>query len=189
MLVRVVGQMLVAGAALAGLAALGAPLAAAAQECPHMLGSHQRLVDAGGAVVQDWTLTGLHPSTDPAPGYPLAGHLWEATVTVKAVSGAVTPVVPNFAAMGTDHRTYPVLWQLASPTGVSAATLPEGQTSTGKVYFDVTGANPAMVSYNAGGAEPAMMWCDMAAMGPMMAMPTADCPNCGADCACCNDKA
>ncbi|MDX1877905.1 DUF1942 domain-containing protein [Mycolicibacterium sp. 141076] len=177
---------MVAGAALAGLAALGAPPAgAAAEKCPHEVGSHQRLTDAGGAVVQDWTLTGLHASADAAPGYPLAGRLWEATVTVRAVSGAVTPVIPNFSAMGTDHRSYPVLWQLASPAGVSGATLAEGQTATGKVYFDVTGADPAMVSYSSGGPKPAMMWCDMAAMGPMMNMPMDDCPCCGPDCACC----
>jgi hypothetical protein len=168
------GQLLVAGAALAGLAAVGAPMAAAAvQECPHQLGSHQRLSDAGGAVVQDWTLTGLHPSADQAPGYPVAGRLWEATVTVRAASGAVTPIIPKFAAMGSDRHNYPVLWQVASPAGVSAATLAEGQTATGKVYFDVTGADPAMVTYSAGGAKPAMMWCDMATMST----PMTDCPD------------
>lgn len=186
---RVAGQMMVTSAALAAVAAIGAPPATAAmRECPHRLGSHQSLVDAGGAVAQDWTLTDLHASTDTTPGYPLTGHLWEATATVRAVSGMVTPVIPNFAAMGADHRTYPVLWQLASPTGLSAATLTEGQTSTGKVYFDVTGTNPAAVVYNTGGPKPAMMWCDMAAMAPMMAMSMTDCPNCGPNCNCCDGK-
>ena len=111
---------------------------------------------------------------------------------MRAVNGTVTPVIPGFEAMGTDHRSYPVLWQLASPSGISAATLAQGQSATGKVYFDVTGADPRMVTYSAGGPKPAMMWCDMAAMAPMMSkpmpMPMDDCPCCGPDCACCAGK-
>ena len=97
---------------------------------------------------------------------------------MRAVNGTVTPVIPGFEAMGTDHRSYPVLWQLASPAGIPAATLAEGATATGKVWLDVTGADPAAVIYTRGGARPAMMWCDMAAMAPMMAMPMDDCPCC-----------
>lgn len=182
---RIVRRVVVAAAALLGLVLLGAPAAGAAQQCPHRMGSHQQMVDAGGAVVQDWTLTDLRPSADPAPGYRLAGRLWEATVSVRAVKGAVTPVIPNFESMGTDHRSYPVLWQLASPSGISGATLAEGATVTGKVYFDVTGADPAAVMYTQAGAKPTMMWCDMAALAPMMTMPMDGCPCCGADCACC----
>lgn len=181
-----VRRMVVAAVALFGLVMLAAPVAAAAAEmCPHGLGSHQQLVDAGGAVVADWTLTDLRPSADPAPGYPLAGRLWEATVSVRAASGAVTPVIPNFHAMGAGGVQYPVLWQLASPLGISAATLAEGQSATGKVYFDVTGADPVAVVYSNGGPKPAMMWCDMAAMAPMMSMPMDGCPCCDDGCACC----
>ncbi|MBN9634683.1 MAG: MPT63 family protein [Actinobacteria bacterium] len=191
MQVYMVRRMVVAAGALFALGAMGAPLAAAAAEkCPHQMGSQQHLSDAAGAPVADWTLTGLHPSADTAPGYPLAGRLWEATVTVRAVSEAVTPVIPNFSAMGEHHAQYPVLWQLASPSGISAATLPPGQSATGKVYFDVTGADPMMVTYSTGGPKPAMMWCDMAAMAPMMSkpmpMPMDDCPCCDGGCDCCN---
>ncbi|WP_174814107.1 DUF1942 domain-containing protein [Mycolicibacterium phocaicum] len=187
-----VRRMVVAAAGMFGLAMMGAPLAAAAETCPHQMGSAQHLPDAGGGAAADWTLTGLHPSADPAPGYPLAGRLWEATVTVRAVSGAVTPMIPNFSAMGEQHAQYPVLWQLASPSGISAATLAQGQSATGKVYFDVTGADPMMVTYSAGGPKPAMMWCDMAAMAPMMSkpmpMPMDDCPCCDGGCDCCDNK-
>jgi hypothetical protein len=164
---------------------VGAPTSAAAgAQCPHRFGTAQRLVDANGAVVQEWTVTGLHPSADPATGYPLAGQLWEATVTVHAVSGAVTPIIPNLHAMSVAGEHYPVLWQVASPTGLSGATLAEGQSATGKVYFDVTGSAPAGVGYSAGAPMPAMMWCDDAAMmqmmksmaGPMRGMD--DCPCC-----------
>lgn len=185
---RMVRRMIVAAAALLGLLLLGTPAAGAAEQCPHRLGSHQQMTDAGGAVVQDWTLTDLRPSSDPAPGYPLAGRLWEATVSVRAVTGTVTPVIPGFEAMGTDHHSYPVLWQLASPSGISAATITEGATATGKVYFDVTGADPAAVLYTRNGSQPAMMWCDMAAMAPMMTMPMDDCPCCNTDCPCCTRK-
>lgn len=91
--------------------------------------------------------------------------LWEATVSVRAVKGAVAPMIPGIEAMGADHLGYPVPWQLASTSGISGATLAEGATATGKVYFAVTSAKPAI------------MWCDMA-------LPMADCLCCGADCAC-----
>lgn len=187
-----VRRMVIVGAALFALGAMGAPLAAAAETCPHQMGSQQQLSDASGAAVANWTLTGLHPSADPAPGYPLAGRLWEATVTVQAVAGAVTPIVPNFSAMGEHHAQYPVLWQLASPSGISAATLAPGQSAAGKVYFDVTGADPMMVTYSSGGSKPAMMWCDMTATAPMMSkpmpMPMDDCPCCDDGCDCCDKK-
>ena len=139
-------------------------------------------MDAGGAVIQEWTVTDLKKSADPAPGYPLVGRLWEATVSVQAISGTVTPIIPNFQAR-TAGGSYPVLWQLASPQGISGATIVQGQKATGKVYFDVTGADPLMVTYTGGGAQP-LMWCDCEAMmampmDAMMAMmPMGDCPHC-----------
>ncbi len=191
MMVRALRRMMVAAAAaLFALVMVGAPTAVAAMTCPHKMGSQQQLADSSGVATEQWTLTDLRPSADPAPGYPLAGRLWEATVTVRAVSGAVTPLIPNFGAMGAGHVQYPVLWQLASPSGISAATLTEGQAATGKIYFDVTSADPMVVSYSTGGPKPAMMWCDMAAMAPMMSkpMPMDDCPCCDAGCPGCAER-
>jgi len=157
----------------------GATASAATAGCPHQLGSHQQLVDAGGAVVQEWTVTGLRPSADPAPGYPLAGRLWEATASVRAVSGAVTPIIPNFQAVSASGDRSQVLWQLASPSGISGATISQGQMSSGKLYFDVTGPDPAAVSYLGADSKPVMMWCDDAPMMSMMtSMPMADCSCC-----------
>ena len=193
-MVRAVRRLIMAAVALFALMTMGAPLAAAAMKCPHQLGSQQQLTDAGGAATAEWTLTDLRPSSDAAPGYPLAGRLWEATVTVRAAAGAVTPVIPNFGAMGAGHTQYPVLWQLATPAGISAVTLSEGQSATGKIYFDVTGPDPMAVAYNAGGPKPAMMWCNMAAMAPMMSkpmtmsMPMDDCPCCDAGCPGCPER-
>jgi hypothetical protein len=145
---------------------LGDPgIAAAGENGMDAFGSKQRLTDAAGAVVQDWTVTDLKTSADLAPGYPLAGQLWEATATVEAISGTVTPMIPNFHASSADGRSYPALWQLASPQGISGATIAQGQRSTGKLYFDVTGGKPAMVTYM--GGMQSLMWCGCADMMPM----------------------
>jgi Domain of unknown function (DUF1942) len=182
--VRRLGSMavLVAMAAMVGVGFTG--VASAAEDCMHRFGSHQQVTDAGG--VQDWSVSDLKKSSDPAPGYPLAGQLWEATVSVTALSGTVTPVIPNFNASTEDGANYRVLWQLASPHGISPATLTQGQTSTGKVYFDVTGADPMAVTYNGGGSAPLMWCCDEA----MMSMPMDDCPCCTdhKPCPCCADQ-
>jgi hypothetical protein len=156
-------------------------IAAANANCMHAFGTHQRLMDAGGAVVQEWTVTDLKKSADPAPGYPLAGQLWEATASVEAISGAVTPIIPNFQAR-TAGGSYPALWQLASPLGISGATIAQGQTSKGKVYFDITGDDPMAVTYAGGRAKP-LMWCSC---DRMMSMPMDDCPHCreGQPCPC-----
>ncbi|MDM2175048.1 MULTISPECIES: DUF1942 domain-containing protein [Mycobacteriaceae] len=188
---------MVAAAAVMAILAAGVPLANAAKSgCPHTMGSHQRIGDAGGAVVQEWTVSGLRKSADPTPGYPVSGQLWEATATVRALAGTVTPIIPNLAAVSGSEEHYPVLWQVASPYGIPGATLAQGHTSTGKVYFDVTGAAAAMVTYQGGGAMPTAMWCEQGAMKAMMATmksaPDADCDCCadmptpGGDC--CADK-
>lgn len=168
-----------AASALLMLAFGGATASAATAGCPHRFGSHQQLVDAGGAVVQKWTVTGLRPSSDPAPGYPLAGRLWEATASVRAVLGTVTPIIPNVQAVSVSGDRYQVLWQLASPSGISGVTIGQGLTSTGKLYFDVTGPDPAAVTYVGADSKPVMMWCDDAGMmSMMMSMPMADCSCC-----------
>jgi hypothetical protein len=164
--------------AVIGMAGVAAPaIASAADECMHGFGSHQQLVDVPG-VMQEWTVTDLKKSADPAPGYLLAGQLWEATASVEAVSGPVTPIIPNFRAFTADGRSYQVLWQLASPQGIPGATLAQGQTSTGKLYFDATGADPVAVTYTGGAGHP-LMWCSCDAMMAMpMRMPMGNCPCC-----------
>lgn len=191
---------MVAAATVLTLLAISVPLANAAKGgCPHQMGSHQQISDAGGAVVQEWTISGLRKSADTVPGYPVAGQLWEATATVRAATGSVTPIIPNLSAVSGSEERYPVLWQVASPYGIPGATIAPGHTATGKVYFDVTGDNPAMVTYRAGSAAMSRaMWCEPGSMKAMMAAmkstPGSDCPCCadmpaptpGADC--CTDK-
>jgi hypothetical protein len=178
---RRIGKAIFAVAALAVIA-LGYPgVASAAQTCPHGFGSRQQLVDAAG--VQEWQVTDLRKSTDPAPGYPLAGALWEATASVTATSGTVVPLIPNFHAPTPDGGSYPALWEVASPQGLSPSALGAGQTATGKVYFDVTGADPVAVTYTNGGPQP-LMWC---CNESKMATPMANCSCCppGQPCPCC----
>lgn len=174
-----VTAVLMAMVAMVGLSFAG--VASAAMNCAHRFGSHQQVGDGGG--MQDWSVTDLKKSGDVALGFPVAGQLWEATATVTAMSGASTPVIPNFNATS-DRGSYPVLWQLASSQGISPATLAQGQTATGKIYFDVTGGNPMAVTYTASGAKP-LMWCCSDAM---MAMPMEKCLCCAdmkEPCPCC----
>ncbi len=105
-----------------------------------------------GNVVQGWTITDLKASADPIP-YPVAGTLWEATATDEAIQGGATPIVSNLNARAKSGQTYRVLFGVATPQGVNPSTLAQGEKTTGKVYFDVTGDTPDSVVYNAGGQD------------------------------------
>jgi Domain of unknown function (DUF1942) len=87
--------------------------------------------------------------TDRIP-QPVAGTLWEATATDDAIEGSATPIVSNLNARARSGETCRVLFGVATPQGVNPATLPQGQETTGKVYFDVVGDSPDSVVYNAG---------------------------------------
>lgn len=139
-------------AAAIGVAA--APLASADDVEVQSLGQAAVLTD--GNVVQHWTVTGLKPSTDSIPYWPV-GALWEATATDEAVAGGATPIVSNLNARANNGDTYRVLFGVATPQGVNPSTLAPGQKTTGKVYFDVTGATPDSVVYNAGGND-LLLW-------------------------------
>ncbi len=145
-------------AALAAAVSLSVVLApvAAADPSVDKFGGWNHLVDNGGQVITIWKITDLKPSTDTIPGYPLAGKLWEATAKVRAAKGSVTPIIPDLNARA-NGANYPVLWQAATPQGISGATLQQGDTSWGKLYFDVTGPAPTSVVYN-NGVEDLLVW-------------------------------
>ncbi|WP_234713871.1 MPT63 family protein [Mycolicibacterium chlorophenolicum] len=144
------------------LSTLLAPAASADDSAIHSLGSPAQL--ANGDIVQAWTITDLKPSTDAIP-YPVTGTLWEATATDTAVRGTVQPVVSNLNARARSGQTYRVLFGVATPQGVNPAPLAEGQQTTGKVYFDVTGDTPDSVLYNAGGPDLAV-WVQQSSNSP-----------------------
>jgi Domain of unknown function (DUF1942) len=128
-------------AAAAAAATIGFASAPVASAYPNVgrLGSEISMVDTVGQVSLSWKVSNLEPSADTIPGLPISGKLWEATASVKAVRGTVTPQIPNFNAVAPNQAAYRVLWQANTLQGISGATLPEGQQSTGKIYFDVTG--------------------------------------------------
>lgn len=145
-----------AAAAIAAAAVIGATPTALADDSPvttAALGSQAKLDN--GPVVQGWTVTDLKPSTDTIP-YPVQGTLWEVTATNEALQGSVTPIVSNFNARAADGENYRALFQVATAQGVNPATIGQGEKTSGKVYFDVTEADPTTVVYNAGGTDLAM---------------------------------
>lgn len=138
-----------AAAGAAALALAGAPLAGADADVKH-LGQPGELVN--GTVVQHWTVTELKPSSDAIPYRPV-GTLWEATATDEAISGSVTPIVANLNARARNGETYRVLFGVATAQGVNPSTIAQGEKTTGKIYFDVTGEQPDSVVYNDGGTD------------------------------------
>jgi len=144
----------VAAGAIAVGAIAGAGIAAAEGAVTQPIGSQGKLVE--GNVVQGWTVTGLKQSTDVIPYQP-AGTLWEVTATGEAIQGGATPFVSNFNARAKDGQTYRALFGVASPEGVNPSTLSQGQQTSGKIYFDVTGEQPDSVVYNAGGQD-LLLW-------------------------------
>jgi hypothetical protein len=133
-----------------------AATAVAANPTTAGFGTREQLFDGGGAVITGWTVTDFKPSSD-IIAYPVAGRLYEANATAEAVQGTVTPMVPNFNAQATDGETYRALYNVATPQGVNPSALPQGAKSTGKIYFDVTGAIPNSVVYN-DGAQDLLIW-------------------------------
>ena len=137
-------------AVLAAGALAAAPSALADDSAPDLrVGQAGTLVN--GDVVQTWTISGLRKSGDVIPRE-IAGTLWEATATNTAVAGSVIPIIPNFnARAGVDN--YRVLFGVATAQGINPATLAQGEKSSGKLYFDVTGPNPDRVVFNDGEAD------------------------------------
>jgi hypothetical protein len=143
----------VATVATAGAVGITSAPAASADNYPviQKFGTHEQLVDGAGTIVTGYRVKHLKPSTDVVP-WPVQGTLWEAAVSVKAVQGTVTPILTDFNARADDGQTYQML-PVATPQGISPATLGQGGWSHGKLYFDVVGKSPDGVVYNAGGRD------------------------------------
>jgi hypothetical protein len=145
--------------AIVGISTIAAaPIAsAAAYPVAGKLGSELTMTDSVGQVVLGWKVSDLKSSADMVSGYPVAGQLWEATATVNAISGPVTPAISQFNARTADGVEYRVLWQAAGPNTISGGTIPQGEQSSGKIYFDVTGPPPTSVTMN-NGMEDLLVW-------------------------------
>jgi Domain of unknown function (DUF1942) len=142
---------------MATIAVTSAPIATSAYPVNGKLGSELTMTDTVGQVVVGWKVSDLKTSSDAIPGYPVAGQLWEATATVNAIRGTVTPAISQFNARTDNGVDYRVLWQAAASNAISGATIPQGAQSTGKIYFDVTGPSPTTVAMN-NGMEDLLIW-------------------------------
>lgn len=156
-------------AAVGALAAAGAVSVATAgadagdvTATTHPLGT-QGTVDNGG-VIQGWTVSDLRPSTDAIPYQP-HGTLWEATATDVAIQGNVTPVIANLGARSASGQTYPALFTVATPQGVNPSNLAQGEKTSGKIYFDVTGDAPNSAIYQFAGKDQ-LIWTQAASAAP-----------------------
>jgi hypothetical protein len=142
-----------AGAAgLAGAASAWADDADAAMQPPGVQQLGQQGQIANGASVEGWTVSGLQPSADPIPYQP-DGALWEATATDQALAGGAIPFIPAFSARAANGDDYRSLFQVPTAQGVNPTGLAQGQSTTGKLYFDVTGESPDSVVYTDGGQD------------------------------------
>src|SRR6201987_173216 len=88
------------------MATIGLTSAPIASAYPNVgkLGSEITMDDTVGQVILSWKVSNLKRSPDTIPGYPVAGRVWEATATVKAIRGRRTPQSPQFNAVA-QHET------------------------------------------------------------------------------------
>jgi hypothetical protein len=66
-------------------------------------------------------------------------------------------MVNDFIARGPNGQNYRVIDKHPAPNGLNPAPIPQGQESTGTLYFDVTGAPPNGVAYN-DGMQDILIW-------------------------------
>ena len=149
-----------AGAAAALIALTGTPVASAAAVQP--FGTREILPD--GMMATAYTVTNLRSSSDAIP-WMVMGRLYEATVTVAADRGTITPMIPWFNARAASGQTYRVLNAVATPQGLRPDTLMQGMQNTGKIYFDVVGDVPNSVVLN-DGMKDLLVWVGNEAAAP-----------------------
>ena len=154
---KLTAKVATAVATVAVISVTSTPIASAGYPMVGKLGSTMTMTDSVGQVQLSWQVSGLKPSSDVMPGYPVAGKLWEATATVHALNGPVTPAISQFNAVAPNQAAYRVLWMVASPVNIAGGTIPQGGQASGKVHFDVTGAAPTTVTMN-NGMEDLMVW-------------------------------
>ena len=142
----------------AGIAAVSVVAAAAVSAAPPNIqgfGTSEPLID--GPLVTTYTVSNLQPSSMAIPGYTPKGTLYQADITAKSDGGVVTPMVRDFSARGPNGQTYKLIDKVEVPNGLNPAPIPQGNESTGTLYFDVTGAPPNGVVYN-DGLQDILMW-------------------------------
>jgi hypothetical protein len=151
--VRGVGRI-VGAATVAVVLGISSAAYSAASPMATAFGSVQHIGDAHGSV-GGYAVMGVHRNgskvlTVPLTGeVTLSGELWIAPTTVSAVQGPVVPAMKSFTARADGGQEYPVIVQALAPD-LDVSPLGEGQTSTGNLYFDVTGPVPTSIVYSDG---------------------------------------
>ncbi|UGU34436.1 MPT63 family protein [Mycolicibacterium smegmatis] len=143
-----------ASTATAAMALGAAPLAMAETEAG--FGEAQDLVAPTGDTASV-TVTDIALSSDQIPTE-VEGQLYEATATIEAKEGTVTPVLSNFNARTADGQSYQAVYEVPASEG-NPEPLTEGASTTGKVYFDVKGEAPDSVVYSDVGSDE-VVWTD-----------------------------
>jgi hypothetical protein len=139
-----------AATAIAASIALGTAGVASATDSIQAFGEEQTINDvASGGPLIGYTVTGLQPSTDTSP-YPVAGRLYEATLKVNAFGNWANPVIPRFNARAENGQGYQAISNVFIPQAIQGNAVPPNASSSGKLYFDVVGADPNSVTYNDG---------------------------------------
>ncbi|SOJ54394.1 Immunogenic protein MPT63 [Mycobacterium simulans] len=110
-----------------------------------------------GPLVTAYTVHDLEPTNMTIPGYAPQGQLWQAEVTAVADSGTVTPLVSSFNARTATGQNYRVVNNVPAPAGINPSPIPQGGQTSGKIFFDVTGAPPNGVVYN-DGVQDVLIW-------------------------------
>lgn len=147
-------KVAIAAAGIAAATTFGAGISSAAPAIQGF-GVSQQLT--AGPLVTSYTVGNLQQSTVAIPGYTPKGTLYEASITAKSDAGTVTPLVRNFSARGPNGQTYKLIDKASVPNGLNPAPIPQGNESTGALYFDVTGAPPNGVVYN-DGLQDILIW-------------------------------
>lgn len=158
-------------AALVAAGALGTGIAGADPDpAPTQpIGTQGTLPEGPG--IHGWTISDLRPSSDTI-AYQPRGTLWEATATDEAIQGTVFPIVANLSARSAGGQSYQALFTVPTPQGIVPTALTQGQKTSGKVYFDVTGDAPNSLVYQTGGAE-LLRWVAPPPQAPAQPQPTA----------------
>jgi len=139
------GPVKLAAAVLAAVAAIWLAAPAGAVDNIKPFGDQIRVIDTVGNPVIGYTVTDFGPSTADVPH---AGQLYAATLTVQAYGTPANPAVIMFNARAESGEGYRAI--LEGPDVITAASVPAQSTSSGKLYFDVTGDTPNSVVLNDG---------------------------------------
>ena len=109
------------------------------------MGDQIRIKDYMGNNLIGYTVTDFGPSSaDVAHD----GQLYSATLTVQAYGAPANPAIVMFNARAESGEGYRAI--LEGPDAITAASVPANSTSSGKLYFDVTGDTPNSVVVNDG---------------------------------------